>query len=204
MKQRTFWQKMEIYHHWNKRTGFYVFLRGVLLKLVLGLLGVALLVWAIYEFFDLKSIIDNLNTLSPAAAMPLFYVSETVLGLVPPDIFITWSEQFGRPVLWLTILGSVSYCGGITAYFLGKLALRFPKFRAWLEKKNDEFFVRIRKWGGAVIIFAALFPLPFATTATVAGMVKYPFRTFLLFGLTRYLRFYIYGIGIFAAINKWL
>lgn len=202
MKQRTFRQKMAIYHEWNKRTGLYKFLGSALIKLVLVLLSIGLAVWGIYEMFDLKALIDKLNTLGAEYVLPIFFLSESILGLIPPDFFITWSEQFEAPFLWLTILGTISYAGGIMSYFLGKLILHYPKFKAWIEKKNDIFFVRIRKWGGWVIVFAALFPLPFATTATVAGMVKYPLSSFMLYGLTRYLRFYIYGVGIFFVMDK--
>ncbi len=202
MRQRTFTEKMAIRHAWNKRTGLYKFVGGVLVKLLIALVAIALLIWALDYFFDLRGLVDKLFSLGIAGVLPVFYLSESVLGWIPPDIFITWSNQFGHPFLWLTILATISYLGGLNAYFIGKLALQYPKFRAWLEKKNEEFFVRIRKWGGVVIIFAALFPLPFATTATVAGMVKYPLKSFLLYGLTRYIRFYIYGIGIFMAMDK--
>lgn len=202
MKQRTFTEKLAIRHAWNKRTGLYNFVGGVLLKLLVIILIIAAAVWAVDYFFGISELIDKLNTLGAWGVLPIFLVSESLLGWIPPDIFITWSNQFHQPFLWLTILATISYLGGINAYLLGKIALKYPKFKAWLESKNEEFFVRIRKWGGVVIIFAALFPLPFATTATVAGMVKYPFKSFLLFGLTRYVRFYIYGLGIFMAMDK--
>ena len=145
--------------------------------------------------------VDKLSELDAPGALSIFYISESLLGWIPPDIFITWSDQFNSPFLWLSILGTISYLGGVNAYYLGKLACRYPRVKSWLEKKNEIFFVRIRKWGGLVVIFAALFPLPYATTATVAGMVRFPFKSFMLYGLTRYLRFYIYGVGIFAAMD---
>ncbi len=201
MKQRSFSEKMSIIHAWNKRTGLYRFVGSITLKLMLILLAIAFLIWVLDYFFDLRGMVDSLSSLGVSGVLPIFYISESLLGWIPPDLFITWSDQFGKPMLWLTILGTISYLGGVNAYFLGKLAYRYPKFRSWLEKKNEIFFVRIRKWGGLVIIFAALFPLPYATTATVAGMVKFPFKHFMLYGLTRYLRFYIYGFGIFAAMD---
>jgi membrane protein DedA with SNARE-associated domain len=62
----------------------------------------------------------------------------------------------------------------------------------------------IEKWGGLVIIMAALFPLPFAMISTIAGIVKYPFKTYLLYGLTRYIRFYLYAIVIFGALKEFI
>ena len=90
----------------------------------------------------------------------------------------------------------------MNAYFIGKIALKFPRFRRWLENRNAEFFERIRKWGGIIIILAALFPLPFATTTMAAGMVKYPLKQTLIFGLSRYIRFFIYGAMIFFGMDK--
>jgi len=37
--------------------------------------------------------------------------------------------------------------------------------------------------------------------STIAGIVKYPFKTFLLYGLTRYIRFYLYAVVIFGALK---
>jgi hypothetical protein len=58
-----------------------------------------------------------------------------------------WSDKFNSPFVWLTILGTISYIGGINAYFIGKIALKFPKFRAWLENRNAEFFCQNPKMG---------------------------------------------------------
>ncbi len=172
-----------------------------LLYIILAIVAVILLL----EFtVGIQNLLDMLNQLGAGGVLPIFLLSESILGWFPPDFFITWSQQFGQPVLWLTILGCISYWGGVNAYMIGKLALKYPKLKAWLEKKNEDFFVKIRKWGGWVIVFAALFPLPFASTSTVAGMVKYPFKSYLPYGLARIVRFYIYGASIFLAMDKFL
>lgn len=200
---RNFSESIRIRHAWNKRTGLYSFVGKILLKL-LAIIGIIVaVVLVLNHYFNLSQIIeDYIFSHDTVGVLSLFLVSESFLGWIPPDLFIMWSDKFNEPFLWLTILGTISYIGGINAYFIGKIALKLPKFRSWLEKRNQDFFVRIRKWGGLIIILAALFPLPFATTTLAAGMVKYPLKETMLYGLTRYLRFYIYGVLIFFGMDK--
>ena len=128
------------------------------------------------------------------------------MGMIPPDIFIVWSKaRFpDTPYLLVTILATISYIGGIVAYYLGKLTLKSKRVKAYIKRKYEKNFDMIEKWGGLVIIMAALFPLPFAMISTVAGIVKYPFKTFLIYGLTRYIRFYLYAIVIFGALKGFI
>ncbi len=194
---------MRISHEWNKRTGLYSFMGQVLIKLLAVIVVIVIAVMLLNHYFNLEEIIeDYIFSHDTPGVLALFLISESFLGWIPPDLFIMWSDKFNEPFKWLTILGSISYLGGMIAYHLGKLALYIPKLRAWLEKRNEEFFVRIRKWGGIIIILAALFPLPFATTTLAAGMVKYPFKLTMLYGLSRYLRFYLYGVLIFLGMDK--
>lgn len=202
-REKSFSEKWAIRNAWNKRTGLYAFVGKTALKLLITIIAIVAIVLVLNHFFDLNGILNNyIQNHGTVEILTLFYISESILGWIPPDLFIMWSDKFNNALLWLTILGTISYMGGINAYFMGKLALKYPKLRNWLQSKNEIFFTRIRKWGGFVIILAALLPLPFATTTLVAGMVKYPLKQTLLYGLTRYLRFYIYGVGIFFAMDK--
>jgi len=202
-KTRTMADRWRIRHEWNKRTGLYSFMGQIVVKLLIIIALIVGVVLLLNHFFNLEQIIkDYIFEHDDAGVLTIFLISESFLGWIPPDLFIMWSDQFEKPVLWLTILGTISYIGGMNAYWIGKLALKFPKFRKWLESRNAKFFVRIRKWGGIIIILAALFPLPFATTTMAAGMVKYPFKLTLLYGLSRYVRFFLYGLLIFFGMDK--
>ena len=202
-RQKTFQEKVDIWHRWNKHTGLYSFMGKIIVKLLIIIALIVGAVLVLNHFFNLSKIIeDYIFSHDTPGVLTLFLISESFLGWIPPDLFIMWSDKFNSPLLWLTSLGTISYVGGINAYFIGKTALKFPKFRAWLENRNAEFFVRIQKWGGIIIILAALFPLPFATTTLAAGMVKYPLKQTMLYGLTRYIRFYLYGVLIFFGMDK--
>lgn len=203
--EKTFAEKLRIRHAYNKRTGLYKFMAQIVVKLLVIIAIIVGIVLLLNHFFNLSQIIeDYIFSHDTQGVLTLFLISETVLGWIPPDLFIMWSDKFNAPLLWLTILGTISYVGGMNAYFIGKIALKFPRFRRWLENRNAVFFERIRKWGGIIIILAALFPLPFATTTLAAGMVKYPLKQTLIFGLSRYLRFYLYGAMIFFGMDQLL
>ena len=55
----------------------------------------------------------------------------------------------------------------------------------------------IRKWGGFLIVVGALLPIPFSMTSIAAGLIQYRFKNYLLFGLLRFVRFYLYALVIF-------
>ena len=40
----------------------------------------------------------------------------------------------------------------------------------------------------------------YSTTVIAAGMIKYPFVSYLLFGLLRFVRFYLYALAIFSLV----
>ena len=207
IKRKTTKERVRIHHKWNKRIGLYSFLGKNFLKLILLLAGIVFAILILDWVFDLKHqqevIKSFVNSLKPVYVFLFFYATESFMGMIPPDIFIVWSKaRFSEhPYLLVTILGTISYLGGITAYYLGKLIRRSKRVESYIKRKYEKNFDMIEKWGGMVIIMAALFPLPFAMISTIAGMVKYPVKTFLLFGLTRYIRFYLYAVVIFGVLK---
>ncbi len=208
--KKKFSKRWQLRHVYFKRSGLYGFVIKNLIKmfLILGaFVGLVLLLnhLLIVAGIDLKSeintIIERLNT---GLVLIIFFVSESILGWIPPDLFIVWAKS--RPTIYpylnVGIIATISYMGGVVAYYIGKQIRRFPKVNSYVERRYAENFVLIQKWGGIVVVMAALFPLPYATISTIAGIVKYPFRSFLLFGLTRYLRFFLYAIPIFKGLEK--
>jgi membrane protein YqaA with SNARE-associated domain len=124
-----------------------------------------------------------------------------LLGLIPPEIFIAWSKKTSEPVINLVILASLSYFGGITSYFLGKAALKIETVKNYLEVKMAKSLKNTSKWGGFLIIVGALLPIPFSITCMAAGMIKYPLKGVILYGLLRFVRFAIYAIAIFQMVS---
>ena len=208
IKRKTTKQKFRIHHNWNKRIGLYSFLGKNFLKLILILVGIVLAIFVIDWIFDLKQqqkhIQGFVESMRPVYVLVFFYTTESFMGMIPPDIFIFWGKaRFPEhPYILVTVLATISYLGGITAYYLGKFIRKSNRVRNYIKRRYEKNFDLIEKWGGLVIVMAALFPLPFAMISTIAGIVKYPFKHFLLYGLTRYIRFYLYAVVIFGALKE--
>ena len=147
------------------------------------------------------------NTLSDRFVIILFFVSESFTGLIPVDLFVIWTQKFEKPVLYLALLGILSYVSGIISYQIGRWISGRPKVKAYSEKKLSNYINFVRKWGGAFIIIAALFPFtPFSLVVISVSMLKYPFKKFLLFAIARLVRFVIQGVLFFNILNMdaWL
>ncbi len=206
-KKKTLIQKWRIYHRMNKRSGLYKFLGKNVLKLAIILLAIVAIIFVIDAIFNLRHqqelIQEFVYSLSSVYVFLFFYLTESIMGLIPPDIFIVWAKArySAHTYLVITVLATISYFGGITAYYLGILTGKFKRIEKFIKKRYGNNFDLINKWGGLVVVMAALFPLPFAMISTAAGIVKYPLKKFLLYGLTRYIRFYLYAVVIFGALK---
>ena len=194
--------RVTIYHHYYKRKGVYTFLWKNSLKIIAGF-GILIGAFLIFKEFvpnyntKLESLLNSINT---GWALSIFFISETIFGLIPPDLFIIWSKKFDSPYAMVSLLAILSYLGGIFAYFIGKYIGSLPKIENWILAKFSNHFQLIQSWGGVLIVFAALFPLPFSSICLVAGAVRFPFKTFLLLALFRFIRFFGYALVLLNLI----
>lgn len=188
------------YHSTFKSSGAYSLAWKSLVRLII----VGGVIYLIFMF--LQSYINDFNTIikaflakwDPVFVLTLFTISESLFGLIPPDFFIAWAEQFNNNALWLTILGTISYAGGVISYGIGYWVGNNKKVHAYFIKKFEAHLYKIYRYGGALIVISALFPLPFSMACMAAGVVKYSFKHTLLLGLSRYLRFYLYALFVFS------
>ncbi len=191
---------LQRYHSVFKSNGAYSLAWKSLVRLII--IGAA--IYLIFMF--LQSYINDFNSIiktflerwNPEFVLTLFMVSESLFGLIPPDFFIAWAEQFNSDALWLTILGTISYAGGVISYGIGYLVGNNKRVHAYFIKKFEAHLYKIYRYGGIIIVISALFPLPYSMACMAAGVVKYSFKHTLLLGLTRYLRFYLYAIFVFS------
>jgi len=188
--------RLNIYHHYYKRKGVYTFLWKNSLKITIGF-GVIIGAFLVFKEFvpnyntQLESILNSINTWW---ALSIFFLSETILGLIPPDLFIIWAKKFAQPYAMVSLLAVLSYVGGVISYFIGKYIGSQPRIEKWILSKFSDHFKLIQKWGGVLIVFAALFPLPFSAICLVAGAVRFPFNTFLILAIFRFVRFFGYAL----------
>lgn len=190
-------------HNYYVSTGFYLFVWESLKKAFLPIVLVVICLFLFNEYvYDINEGLENLTeTFSRIGVLTTFFISETLLGLIPPEIFIAWSKKTTDPIINLMLLATLSYGGGLISYFLGRMTLRIKAVKNYLEVKMAENLKNTRKWGGFLILVGALLPLPFSIACLAAGMIKYSFRNVVIFGLFRFLRFAIYAWAIFKVVH---
>ena len=195
--------RWKLLHQYYTYTGFYNFLGRSMMKAAIPIAAFIAVVLGIHFFvMDINDILIYVTeNFHPIGVLTVFFASESILGLIPPEIFIAWAGKFVNYQWYLlALLGILSYLGGIISYFVGRGFAAIPSVFVYLEVKMAKHIKNMRKWGGLLIIAGALLPLPFSISSMAAGIIKFPFGSFLLFGLLRLLRFAIYGIAIFGAL----
>lgn len=202
--RKSFIDKLKALHFRNRKRGVYGYMwwTGLKILLLYALIMIPLVligkhfinVTALFNFFT-----DNL---SDPFIFIVFLLSESFLGMIPPDIFVIWSAKFNSPFLLLTILGILSYAGGIIAYFIGKWLSGRKRIKAYSERVLNKYITMVRKWGGAFIIIAAIFPFsPFSMVVIAVSLMKYPLSLYLIFGVSRIIRFIGQGVIYLGILN---
>ncbi len=192
-----------------KQRGFFKYVgRSVLLIMSVYLL-VVLTVFLIGKYLvDLNAVFEGImKRLSDPYVILLFFLSESFTGMIPVDLFVIWTQKFETPLLWLALLGVLSYTGGVISYGIGLWIARRPRIKTFTERRLQGYIRFVRKWGGAFIIIAALFPFtPFSLVVIALTLFHYPFRSFLLFALARLFRFMLQGLIFFdlLKLDHWI
>lgn len=193
-----------LYYQYLKRTGLFRFLVRNLINLFFIIFSVVVVVYIVEKYIiSTKEVfIHIVDNVSGIYVYLLFGLSETFLGLIPPDLFIVWAEpeaqSMGISPWWIVLLLSVmSYLGGLTAFLIGRFLNKLPAVNNWLLLKHQKLVINLQKWGGIFIVFAALLPLPYSVATLLAGLTSYPIRWLLFLGIFRILRFFIYAILLF-------
>lgn len=195
--------KLKLLHQYYSYTGFYTYVGNSLKKTIIPIVFIILILYLFNKY--VFTIEDGLNflteTFSKTGVFISFFISETLLGLIPPEIFIAWSKKTTSPIINLSILASLSYVGGILSFFIGKVILRINSVKNYLEIKMAKQLKNTSKWGGFLILIGALLPVPFSITCMTAGMIKYPLKGVVLFGLFRFVRFALYAWAIYSVVT---
>ncbi|MFZ0282344.1 MAG: hypothetical protein WAL29_11875 [Bacteroidales bacterium] len=201
---KGFWAGLKRNHVRNRKKGTYRYMLKTALKIILIYLAVMVPIVLIGKYLlDMNGIFNFITDRFPDwMVLSLFLASESLLGMIPPDLFIIWSAKFNSPFLLLSILGLISYAGGAISYYIGFLLRTRKRIKAYFERVLATYIGMVRKWGGAFIIISAIFPFsPFSMVVIAVSLFKYPFRLYLLYGLVRIIRFYIQGIFYLHILN---
>lgn len=192
------------WYDYYKKKGFVRYVGINALKIIIAYTLFVLLIFFIGKYLmDYERIFTYFTeNLKDSFVLVVFFASESFLGLVPVDLFVLWSVKHESPLFFLAILGVLSYIGGIISYGIGLWFATRPRIKAYSEKRLRTYISFVKKWGGAFIIIAALFPFtPFSMVTIAVSLLRYPFRFFALFALTRLVRFVLQGIIFFNVLN---
>ncbi len=175
-------------------------IKFLLINLLKGLMWMTVIVGGYFYLsshfdFTLERLLGSYYE-RPGIIFSVFFGSEVIFGIIPPELFMIWSLRAGEVGIYVqnvAALAILSYLAGIIGYFIGSRFSETPLYQTVRKnylKKAEKHFVR---FGGFLIIVAALTPIPFAGVCMLTGAVKYPFTRFLLFTSTRFLRFATYA-----------
>jgi len=196
--------RLQAKHLRNRKKGVYGYMWKTALKIILIYLAVMIPAVLIGKYLiDFDAVFKFITTrFQDWFVLTVFLLSESLLGMIPPDFFVIWSAKFSSPLLMVTILGVLSYVGGIISYYIGFLLLKRKRIKAYSERVLDKYIGMVRKWGGAFIVISALFPFsPFSMVVIAVSLFKYPFRLYLIYGLSRIIRFFVQGILYVNVLN---
>ncbi len=181
------------------------FLTKNLFQGILWFLFILVILWlgAKYLPDDIKEWMAPLRA-NPLLVYSIFFASEVLFGIIPPEIFMVWALNQGllhyiEVILLLTVL---SYAGGIIAFYIGRFFSDSVLFRRF--KKSESFIkytMTYRRFGGILIFIAAITPVPFALISMISGSMAYKFRMYIRFAAFRFLRFAVYGYFIWEGMN---
>lgn len=192
-------KRLVLLNRYYKITNFYTFLKSTTYKGGISVaIFVALLLGLEYFFLDINELLNSIVTnYSPKIIFSFFLSSETLLGLVPPEVFIAWASKSATPWLFLFVLATLSYIGGIFSYFFGTRLFLIPSIKNHIENKIAKHIMNLRKWGSVFVVLGAVSPIPHSMVSLASGLIKYSFKNYLLWSLFRYVRFVVYALIIF-------
>ena len=146
-------RRWSLVHRYYKITRFYSFLKSTAYQAsFIIIIFVLLLLLVNFFIIDINLLINHIIEIySPEIVILFFLISESILGLIPPEIFILWSSKSASPFLFLFALATASYIGGVVSYFIGMCISLMPAVRKHIELKIKQHIINLRKWGGLFI-----------------------------------------------------
>ncbi|MEZ4687424.1 MAG: hypothetical protein R3B47_15560 [Bacteroidia bacterium] len=187
----------------RERNDYYAFLARQGLKGLLWLAGIiGLYMAANYLLPDNWQQILKPITASFPFTLLVFFFSESIIGIIPAEFFVIWAKADHSPdqyIFLVSLLALLSYGAGIFAFSMGNVLRQTGFMQNLLQKPSAAEYIHLyRRWGGAVVAVAALTPLPYGFISLVSGAFRFPFRSYLLYALFRFLRFVIIGYAVWV------
>ena len=174
------------------------FLRGILFFVI------AIIFYKItFSYLDLSSLKDQILFDFPTTfVLILFFMSEVVLGIIPPELFMIWaitSRPLESYLFYVLAFSFISYTAGFVAYLFGKYLHKSIVYEFMRKNIIGKYEKKINSYGWLVIVVAAITPLPFSATCAVIGAIGFERNKYLFYSLARFVRYAIYGFFIWLA-----
>jgi uncharacterized membrane protein YdjX (TVP38/TMEM64 family) len=166
--------------------------------------GIILIYVLVREYLgiDFEALLEPLHD-DPFYVYLVFAVSEVIIGIIPPELFMIWASHKGGlseyipSVLLLSIL---SYSAGILGFWAGRAFADTRVYSRMSARFFREYIKTLRRYGGFLIVVAAMTPLPFSGVALIVGATGYKFHMYLLVSLTRFVRFAAYAYVVWLTV----
>jgi membrane protein YqaA with SNARE-associated domain len=136
----------------------------------------------------------------PIIIYGIYFASEFFFGIFPPELFMLWAINKGTILHYffnVLFFAGVSYAFGYITFLIGQFISKLVFFRYLRIKFFKKSWIQLRKYGLFLIIIAAMTPVPWSATCLLVGAAGYPSSKFLLYALSRILRFSLYGYIVF-------
>lgn len=175
-------------------------------NLTRGLLWLVLLVIAfilLNHYVDVESseLLMSLGD-NPEVIFTIYFFSEIIVGIIPPEMFMMWSLEFTQGRDYITdvaFLAGISYLAGVSTYLFGLFFHKTVIYRYLRRRYLGKFEAYAHQFGGFLLFVAAVTPVPYSGICMVMGAANYSKRNFFLITLFRFARFIVYGYIIWRA-----
>jgi len=181
-----------------QRTGFYIFLLKNIFKLLITVTLFLVFLLILQKFIpDISLLVQqSIGKINSFLVFGMYYVSQSLMGFLPTNLFIIWIKTFKHPAAMLFVLSLLSYAGGITAYLIGYYSNNSKIIKRLLKNKSNGIVEKTNKWGGLLIMISAFLPLPYSFICIVTGVVRFPLPSFLLWSLARIPKFFVMAVAL--------
>lgn len=172
-------------------------LRGVL---ILGAFLVAFVLFRKYGGADYLTWLDPISN-RPSLVFLIYSLSEVFFGIITPEIFMGWALKQGDGYTYMKILAAlalISYGAGWLNFIAGKRFGKVTWVKNYIDNKLGKYKKQLDRYGGFLVIVAAVTPLPFSAICLLVGSVDYPAKRFFLFSLFRLGRYALYGYSVWG------
>ncbi|MAK06451.1 MAG: VTT domain-containing protein [Cytophagales bacterium] len=174
------------------------FIRGILF------FAVAIVFYKVtFSYLDLSGLKEQIPFDLPSTfVFILFFMSEVILGVIPPELFMIWaitSKPLSSYLFYVISFSVISYIAGFVAFLFGKYLHKTWLYEFMRKNIIGKYERKINSYGWLVIVVAAITPLPFSATCAVIGAIGFKRNKYLFYSMARFIRYAIYGFFIWLA-----